>query len=121
MSSADSLPGYLALVDAPARAAGFHNYVAARAGLQINRATPGRRTRDIACPILFVLCGTDAVAPARSAFRYALRARQAEIHLYQVGHFDIYVGDPFQKAITDMIAFLRFHVPLDSIPRLNGT
>jgi hypothetical protein len=32
--------------------------------------------------------------------------------VYPGGHFDIYVGDPFERVVTDQIDFLRRHVPV---------
>jgi len=33
------------------------------------------------------------------------------VRLYPEGHFDISVGDPFERVVADQIAFLRQHVP----------
>jgi hypothetical protein len=40
-----------------------------------------------------------------------MRAPRAEIHEYQFGHFDIYLGAPFEQAVGDYINFLQCHVP----------
>lgn len=110
MSTPDAEPGYLNLV--PADGAGaFDNRVAARIALNLVRYFPGRRAADITAPILFVICDPDSVAPAGPTLKYARIAPAGEIKLYPDGHFDIYVGEPFERVITDQIDFLARTVP----------
>ncbi|MEU0426153.1 alpha/beta fold hydrolase [Streptomyces canus] len=109
MTSRDALDGYLSL--AP-RELDFTNRVAARVALQIVRHMPGRAAGKVRCPILFTLCETDTVAPARASQRHAHKAPKGEIRLYDQGHFDIYVGDAFERIVADQIAFLSRHVPV---------
>jgi pimeloyl-ACP methyl ester carboxylesterase len=110
MTAPDAEPGYLGLVD-PADPGGFENRVAARFVLQVREDRPGLRAAEIACPILFAICEHDSVAPAAAAERAAALAPQAEAHVYPCGHFDIYVGADLERAVADMVAFLRAHVP----------
>lgn len=109
MTSPDSYDGYLAL--APDSDESFHNRVAARFALQIVRHRPGRRAKDVRCPILFVVCNTDSVAPAKATLRYARTAPLGEIETYDAGHFDIYLGADFEQVVADQIAFLLRTVP----------
>lgn len=111
MTAPDVEPGYLGLL--PPRAADtFPNHVAARFGLQIIRYFPGRRAAEIACPVLFCVCDTDSVAPAAATLRHARRAPRGEIRRYPDGHFDIYVGEAFERVVSDQIDFLHRHVSL---------
>lgn len=64
------------------------------------------------CPILFGVCETDSVAPARATLRHARRAPHGEIKLYPEGHFDIYVGNAFERVVADQLRFLSTHVPV---------
>jgi pimeloyl-ACP methyl ester carboxylesterase len=110
MTAPDALPGYQALrrasgLDGPPHA------VPARIALDIPRHFPGRRTEEITCPILFTVCEKDSVAPAAAAIKYAARAGRGEVRLYDAGHFDIYLGAPFDAVIADQIDFLTAHVP----------
>lgn len=107
MTSPDSERGYCALLppDAP-----FSNAVAARFLLHVGRYRPGRSVKDITAPVLFCLCDTDAVAPAAIAARYAATAPRGEVKRYPVGHFDIYLGDPFEQAVADQTEFLVRHL-----------
>jgi dienelactone hydrolase len=109
MTSPDSYDGYLAL--APDADETFHNRVAARVALQIVRHRPGRRAKDVRCPILFVVCETDSVAPAKATLRYARTAPHGEIKTYDAGHFEIYLGEAFERVVGDQIEFLTRTVP----------
>jgi uncharacterized protein len=113
MTAPDAVPGYLGLVDDEARAAGFDNQVAARVVLNIVRHRPGRKAKKVRCPILFAVCETDSVAPAKATLRHARTAPRGEIRLYPAGHFDIYLGDWFETNVTDQLAFLTNHVPVN--------
>lgn len=108
MSVADALAGYLDLVphEAP-----FRNEVSARIALRIMRHFPGRYARRVTCPILFAVCQKDTVAPAKATVRHARRARLHDVRVYPVGHFEIYGGSAFDKAISDQLGFLQRHVP----------
>lgn len=103
MNAPDAYQGYLALAPdgEPVK-----NYVAARFGLDIIRHFPGRMTSKIVCPILFCVCDTDSVAPAKATLRHAKRAPKGEVKRYPDGHFDIYQGDAFERVISDQLEFL---------------
>jgi dienelactone hydrolase len=92
--------------------ADYPNDVPARVALTIPAARPGRDARNVACPILFCVADRDTLAPADATVRLASRAPRAEIRHYDTGHFDIYLGDDFDAAITDQLAFLARHVPV---------
>jgi len=94
------------------------NAVAARSGITIGAYSPGRHARELRCPVLFCLCTKDNVAPAGVAKQYAQQAPRPSIFEYPVGHFDIYMGDAFEKVIVDQILFLRRHVPAAMPPGL---
>ncbi len=113
-------PGELALMTAPDAYAGYlrlvpenvpmRNEVAARIGFKLIAYRPGRSTKKIACPILFCVCESDSVAPARATLRYAAKAPRGEVKRYPEGHFDIYVDDAFERVVADQIAFLDKHL-----------
>ncbi|NMO01505.1 alpha/beta hydrolase [Gordonia sp. TBRC 11910] len=109
MTASDAEPGYLALVPPGVE---FVNQVAARVVFDILRYRPGRRTGEIDVPILFAVCQTDSVAPAGPTLKYAHRAPHGEICTYVEGHFEIYLGDAFERAVADQVDFLDRHVPI---------
>jgi len=43
-------------------------------------------------------------------------APRGEIVRYPVGHFEIYNGAPFERAVTDQVEFLRRHLPPGEAP-----
>ena len=94
---------------------------AARIGLRITLDSPGRSARKISCPIMFCVCDTDSVAPARATERHARKAPRGEIKHYPFGHFDIYVGGGFERAVRDQIDFLERHVPIGQPPAPTDT
>jgi len=109
MATADAARGYLGLVP---DGFAFRNEVAARFGLSVMTSFPGRSARKVPCPILFCVCDKDSVAPAQTTVRHARTAPQAEIKRYPFGHFDIYVGGGFERAVRDQLDFLHRHVPV---------
>lgn len=111
MTAADVVPGYTALLP-PGASDRFPNHVAARFALQIIRYFPGRQAAHIRCPLMGCVCDTDTVAPASATLRHLKRAPRVELHRYDAGHFDIYVGADFERVVGDQIGFLRRHVPL---------
>lgn len=107
MTAADALPGVEALVEGIPE---YENRLCARIGLRVIRYRPGRRVARIAAPVLFCICERDSVAPARASRRYARRARRGEVRLYPVGHFDVYFGEAFERAVADQLDFLARQV-----------
>jgi uncharacterized protein len=108
MTSPDSVPGYLGLVPEGVK---FRNEVAARLTFSITRYRPGRLAKQVRCPILFCVCEHDSLVPAKATQRHAAKAPRGEVRVYPVGHFDIYRGDAYERAVGDQLAFLARHVP----------
>jgi pimeloyl-ACP methyl ester carboxylesterase len=109
MNSTDALSGYQALLP---ETLAHENQVAARIGLQILRHKPGSLAKKIQCPILFLVCDKDTVAPPGPTLRHAQKAPKAEVIRYPIGHFDIYKGSALEKTLSDQLAFLAKHLPV---------
>lgn len=106
MTAPDALPGYEAL---EALAGPDHQTgIAARIGLQIGTYRPGRHLDRITAPTLLLVCDPDTVAPTATTLRHLDHARNPAITVerHPVGHFDIYLGEPFEAAVAQMVAFL---------------
>jgi pimeloyl-ACP methyl ester carboxylesterase len=101
MNAPDAKRGYLALVDEGSDTGGFSNEAAARAALDIIRYAPGRRAKDIQCPLWAGICDRDNLVPPGKAARQISRAPHAEIRRYPCGHFDIYLGAGFEQTVAD--------------------
>lgn len=107
MTAPDALPGFEALIPVQTN---WENRVAARIAVLIGTYRPGRLAAKVSCPALFCLCDTDSLAPAARSAKLVARAPRAEVKRYPVGHFDIYVGEPFERAVADQTEFLVGHL-----------
>jgi hypothetical protein len=113
MTTPDAEPGYRAIVGPS-----WRNEVAARIALKAASYRPGRQADRLPCPILVQIADGDSVAPVKSAEDAAWRATgRAEVRTYPIGHFDIYTGAPFERAVADQLHFLRRHLGASSRAR----
>ncbi|MEV6648778.1 alpha/beta fold hydrolase [Amycolatopsis sp. NPDC051371] len=103
MNAPDALPGYQALVPPGTT---FRNEVAARVVPTIAGYRPGRAAKRITIPILFCVSTTDSVTPPAQTLRYARTAPRGEVKTYDAGHFDFYLGEPFEALVRDQTEFL---------------
>jgi fermentation-respiration switch protein FrsA (DUF1100 family) len=78
--------------------------------VRIGLYRPGRQAARITCPVLVCACDGDALAPATRTAELVSKAPRAEVKRYPFGHFDIYVGEPFEQAVSDQVEFLRRHL-----------
>ena len=46
----------------------------------------------------------------------ASKAPRAEVKRYPIGHFDIYVGEAFERAVADQADFLQRHLLGGHVP-----
>ena len=57
--------------------------------------------------MLVCVCDDDATTPPGPAVRMAQNAPRGEVVRYPIGHFDIYLGEAFERAVGDQLAFLE--------------
>lgn len=107
MDTPDAEPGMRALLPEETL---WRNEVAARIALRVGAYRPGRAARRLSCPALFCVCDQDSLAPATATVRHAERMPHARVKRYPIGHFDIYVGEWFERAIGDQTDFLVEHL-----------
>lgn len=101
MSTADAAPGCHAIAPAD-----WRNEITAAWMLELPLYRPLLKADRLPCPILICVCSRDSVAPPSAAEKAAQRAGlRAEIRHYDLAHFDIYVGDGFERAVSDQIEF----------------
>lgn len=74
-----------------------------------------RTLRPVSLLEVSVLAVRDSVAPSRTPLRHVRKARLGQIRRYDVGHFDLYVGDAFEQVVADQIRFLREIVPVETV------
>ncbi len=104
MTAAEAEPGFRAIVGAQSR---WRNAVAARIMLQVGSFRPVRSAPQVACPLLVCVCDLDATTPPGAAVRLAELAPRGALVRYPIGHFDIYTGMDFERAVGDQVAFLQ--------------
>jgi len=110
LSAPDALPGYSAVVPP-----GFVNAAAARLALSIVFYRPVSVARDLRCPLLILVADRDSVAPVAPALRVAeLAGGPVELDRLDVGHFDLYQGEPHERAVALMVKFLRRTLRVDN-------
>jgi pimeloyl-ACP methyl ester carboxylesterase len=113
MTTEDAEPGMQAVAGPT-----WRNEVAARIALTAGTYRPGLQADRLPCPILIQIADRDSVAPVKAAQDAAWRATgRAEVRTYPIGHFDIYLGAPFEHAVADQLHFLRRHLGASAAPQ----
>ena len=107
MNTDDAAAGMRALVP---EGSTWQNRVAARIGLWVPSYRPGRKAAHLRCPALWCITDHDTLCPAGNTARYASRAPHAAIEHYPIGHFDIYLGEHFERVVSDQTDFLTRHL-----------
>jgi len=103
MASPDAEPGYRALFPDGYE---WPNRFLPRGTLRLPAYRPWAKAKLVTAPLLVQVMSEDAVTPPAPARRAAGLAPRGELIEYPGGHFDIYVGEPFERAIADQLAFL---------------
>ena len=103
MASPDAEPGYLALFPPGYE---WPNRFLPRRTLTLPAYRPYTKATRVAAPLLVQVMSADVVTPPAPARKAAAMAPRGELIEYAGGHFDIYVGEPFERAIADQIEFL---------------
>ena len=118
-------PGSVAMFTAPGAVEGysrlmqnsntFKNEVCARLFFMKHGPDPVEASKKVQCPVLFLACEKDNLA-APDSYKRAAEALgdKAEVRSYPIGHFGIYEGEYFEKAIHEMITFLKNHLELSA-------
>jgi dienelactone hydrolase len=80
--------------------------------LQIGLYRPGRKADRIKAPLLVCLCEEDSLVNLRATEKVAEDAPQGELARFPIGHFDIYTGDWFERAVSRQTEFLTRHLDM---------
>ncbi len=110
-------PGTLAMHNAPGAFDGyarlmsdsdtFKNEVCARLLLMAHGPDPLEAAEKVNCPVLLLVCEHDnLVAPDSHVKAARALGDKAIVKSYPIGHFDIYEGEYFEKAVNEMLALL---------------
>jgi uncharacterized protein len=109
-------PGATAAITSPGAVEGYRamfpgsepaqDMITAASLLELPTYRPIRDAGRIACPALLCVAANDTVTPPGPAIQAAARIPKGEISTYPIDHFDIYVGEGFERAVADQLAFL---------------
>lgn len=103
ITSEDAEPGYRAIMGPS-----FRNEMRARDILPILVNRPVHSARKVKMPLLLVIAERDTIAPVSAVRAVARKARgRVRVESFDVGHFDIYAGETFEKSTAAQVDFLR--------------
>jgi dienelactone hydrolase len=108
MSSPDAHDAFLRML--PANTV-WQNRVTARTALYLPFYRPIARIKQVNCPVFFVICEQDSVAPAEAARQAARLTRKGQVLSLDCGHFEIYDGELLERSVAAQLAFLQAQVP----------
>lgn len=113
-------PGSLAAANSPDAISGLHaitppqstwrNEVIARFTLSTAVYRPGLLAGKLRCPLLVCVADGDQIVPERPALKMVEQADDAELRRYPFGHFAMYYGEGFDRAVADQANFLARHL-----------
>lgn len=93
--------GYLAIAPAD-----WRNEISCAWMLTLALYRPNRMAAQLHCPALFCIATEDNIVPPAAMEDAARRAgERATVQRYPLGHFDIYVGEGFERASRDQVDF----------------
>jgi dienelactone hydrolase len=94
MNTPDAMDGFLALVPKDTT---WENKAPARIALTLANYRPVSHAGRINCPVLMVCAEKDSLIPAGAVRKCAAKIKNARLEVLPVGHFEVYVGDLFEK------------------------
>ena len=104
MTTPDAESGYHSIYD---EGFDWREDCAPRVALAMPLYRPGRRVADVECPLLIQVASNDSITPPGPAIEAAGKAPRGELVTYAgLGHFDIYRGEHFERAVADQTEFL---------------
>lgn len=85
----------------------WRNEMCARSLFSLIRYRPGRLAGRLRMPLLVCVADDDTAASGQLAVRAAEDAPHGQLRRYPGGHFAAYVGDVFERMVTDEVEFLH--------------
>jgi dienelactone hydrolase len=90
----------------------FDNRVTAGQALTLFRYRPGRSLAKSLGPIQICAADDDLIIETTSIRRFAQGLSEVTFNSYPGGHFDLFTGQGFERALNDQLQFLRRHLRL---------
>jgi len=82
-----------------------------RVALRLRSYRPFLKAPQVQCPLLVCVSENDTITLVEPALEGAKEAPHGEVVTYDCGHFDLYAGEFFERAVSDQVAFLRRALP----------
>ncbi|MEP6816806.1 MAG: alpha/beta fold hydrolase [Marmoricola sp.] len=102
ISAPGAMSGYRAIMGPT-----FRNEMCGRGILRIALNRPVAHAGMVGCPTFIVVAEEDNIAPVASVHEVAKKlGDRAEVLSFDCGHFDIYVGEIFERSVAAQVAFL---------------
>jgi fermentation-respiration switch protein FrsA (DUF1100 family) len=111
MTEPDAEPGFRAMTQADST---WVNRYTPRVSLRNYR--PYSKLRKLRCPVLVIVADRDGTTPPEPAAKAAERAPHAELIRHPGGHFDVYMGDAFERVVAEETGFLTRHLLRERAP-----
>lgn len=106
LTTPDAYEGYRKLVSDK-----FINEVCARIIIRGDKYRPVKHAHNVRCPVLLQICDYDSIIPKSAAEETEKElGKHAEVKHYPIGHFDIYIGNNFEKSVNDQLEFFKKHL-----------
>jgi pimeloyl-ACP methyl ester carboxylesterase len=107
MNTPESYPGYSSLIP---KNSTWENRCPARILLRFGLYRPIAVAHKIQCPALIMLGKKDSLIDAGAVEKTANKIPKGQLVQYPFGHFDIYTGSAFKKAVKRQTEFLLAHL-----------
>ncbi len=109
MNTPECKPGYMAIVPEDTE---WKNECPARAVLELLFYRPVLYARKVNCPALVFMGEKDTLIYPKSVEKAASRMREVTLVHLPIGHFELYVGEWFEKVAERQSEFLALHLGL---------
>ncbi len=89
----------------------YVNEACARIAIRMDKYRPINQLGQVTCPVLLQVGDKDMAVPAKVVNKaQKLSGQYGEVIRYPINHFDIYLGDNFERAVNDQVAFFSKHL-----------
>ncbi len=89
----------------------FINEACARILIRMDKYAPVKHAVRVRCPVLLQVCDNDISLPMSVVEKAEKRlGKLAEVIHYPIDHFDIYLGENFEKSLSDQLDFFKKHL-----------
>ncbi|MDO9262608.1 MAG: alpha/beta fold hydrolase [Desulfosalsimonadaceae bacterium] len=109
MNTPESYSGYSSMIPKNSK---WENKCPARILLRFGTYRPIAVAHKIQCPALVMLGKKDSLIDAKTVEKTAKKIPKGELVQYPFGHFDIYTGNAFKKAVKQQTEFLLLHLEM---------